>query len=695
MSAVALSRGFDYGVFGGGKPIELRMEDFLIVFLVILFIFNLAQKKQWKLEKPPALNSIIVWLSLLLLFTLPNLIFGRVPFDRAFFYYGKEVEFFVIYFYVFWNIKNIKSAKFLLNIFLLLGIINAGYVVYQATIGQGAGEYGAAAIAEKGVFPTGAFFMFFSIFSVNLFFHYYRYLRIGFFLKLFLAVLLISPVLGLIGSDSKTNFLAFIFAFALIIFFLLLKEKSAKSILIILVFLICFAAIFLFALDKIPYATRLMHILNPFNIIPNFQTGRMVIISPLLEEISKYPSMAILGFGTGFIGEAHNQFLRNYIEGGIIESIIFFMLIFAILRTSFKGFFATKDRFVAGMSSSLFISTMALLFTGLATDIFFVVKPMEVYWIFAALALATIKFSTPKRDNTAPILVQEKNQADFPQKNNISAIIVAHDPPLDFAENLKITSGQVAKVVVIDNGSSKINQGNFHLISNKENLGQGAALNQGVNWAKENGYKWVLLLDQDSRLDSKMVQNQIEAFKECGFRNKLAIIGVNCVFKGTGEIKYSLQNQKQYFEREVAMASGALLSLDAFLKTGRFREEFFIDSIDADYCLRLRKNGFKIIIAKNAMMEQRVGSNGRMKKFLWRKILVTNHSAKRCYYMTRNGLILLKEYFFSEPYWCFRRVVWYFLIKPLFVIFYEEDKKNKIKSMFWGAADALLNKTGK
>ena len=191
------------------------------------------------------------------------------------------------------------------------------------------------------------------------------------------------------------------------------------------------------------------------------------------------------------------------------------------------------------------------------------------------------------------------------------------------------------------------------------------------------------------------MQKQIEAFLECDFKNKLGLVGVNCTFKGTGEVKYFYKNKTKYFERDVVMASGSLLPLNAFLKTGQFREEFFVDSIDADYCLRLRKKGFKLIVAQNAMMEQRVGSEGKMKRFLWRKILVTNHPSKRCYYMARNGLILVKEHFFSEFYWSLRRIAWHLFIKPLFIILYEKDKINKIKGTIKGIFHALINKTGR
>ena len=94
-------------------------------------------------------------------------------------------------------------------------------------------------------------------------------------------------------------------------------------------------------------------------------------------------------------------------------------------------------------------------------------------------------------------------------------------------------------------------------------------------------------------------------------------------------------------------------------------------------------------------MMHSVGEDASMKNFLGKKILVTNHNHIRCYYMERNGLILVKEYLFREPSWAFRRIIWYFLVKPGLVLLYEEDKFRKIKDMMRGALHALVGKTGK
>ena len=49
-----------------------------------------------------------------------------------------------------------------------------------------------------------------------------------------------------------------------------------------------------------------------------------------------------------------------------------------------------------------------------------------------------------------------------------------------------------------------------------------------------------------------------------------------------------------------------------------------------------------------------------------------------------NGLILAKEYFFREPFWCLKRIVWYFIIKPELVIFYETISTKKTTLYFYG-----------
>lgn len=124
----------------------------------------------------------------------------------------------------------------------------------------------------------------------------------------------------------------------------------------------------------------------------SIQEDRIDFIKKSAQEASEKESLMsfFIGMGAGSVGEVHNQYLRNFIETGIIGSIIFLILIFAIIRKSWQGFLKNEDNFLVGLSAGLLIATLAMLFCGFATSPFIVVKPSEVYWFFAAMIMFTL-----------------------------------------------------------------------------------------------------------------------------------------------------------------------------------------------------------------------------------------------------------------------------------------------------------------
>jgi len=407
ISAIALSPSFSAGTFAGGKIIELRIEDFLIVILGLIWIANFLISRKEKIEKPPLLFPILIWLSIAFISVLTNLIFSNLLLDRSFFYFFKYVEIFIFYFYIFYHIKSIDSAKFLIKLWIFLGALNVIFVVYQimfrasgaqgflATIYDGfitkiglrAGEYGAGAIGEWGVFPSGAFFLIIFVFLLNIFLYYFLNQNISIFKKGMLGILMISPALGVFGSASKTNFLALIFTFFLTIFFLFLKKKNFRLIFGTILIFIFLTTLFVFSLQA-PVVERLIPNLSLEYTIGNYKAGRLDFILPPLKESLEHPFLPFLGFGVGYVTEAHNQYVRNFIETGIIGSFAFIFLIWVILRKSFQVYSKSQDSFSVGLAAGLLVATFSMLFFSLATDPFIVVKPASVFWSFAALAMA-------------------------------------------------------------------------------------------------------------------------------------------------------------------------------------------------------------------------------------------------------------------------------------------------------------------
>ena len=85
--------------------------------------------------------------------------------------------------------------------------------------------------------------------------------------------------------------------------------------------------------------------------------------------------------------------MRNLIEIGVVGSIVFLILIIAILRFSLLAFLQETDHFSVGLSAGLLVATLTMLFFSLATEAFIVVKPSEVYWFFAGLTAAVLRKS--------------------------------------------------------------------------------------------------------------------------------------------------------------------------------------------------------------------------------------------------------------------------------------------------------------
>jgi len=390
--AIALSPSFSAGNLPKGKIIEIRVEDFLILILGFIWLASLLVSRKKKVKKPPLFFPILVWLSFGFLATLTNLIFGNLEIWRGFFYFLKEIEFFFFYFYFFYHIKSINSAKLLIKVWIFLGVLNVGYVLYQIVTGFLTGEYGTGAICEWGVFPTGAFFLILFIFLLNIFLYYFLNLDISRFKKGFLGIVAISPIIGVFGSCSKTDFLAVLFALFLTIIFFFLRNKSFKSILTIFLILIFIVGIFIFIVKTVPRAHRLPNVFIFKKLLGNFERERVGTINDVFENAlsQKTPLSGVFGLGKGYVREAHNQYVRNLIETGIIGTIAFLVLIFVIVKKSIYGFLKSKNRLSIGLSAGLLVATLAMLFCSFATEPFIVVKVSEVYWVFTAITMAVL-----------------------------------------------------------------------------------------------------------------------------------------------------------------------------------------------------------------------------------------------------------------------------------------------------------------
>ena|ERR1700730_9782349 len=237
----------------------------------------------------------------------------------------------------------------------------------------------------------------------------------------------------------------------------------------------------------------------------------------------------------------------------------------------------------------------------------------------------------------------------------LCAIVVTYHPDSELPVRLSRVLRQVAALVIVDNGSGDAETQMLReiaanplitLVLNLENFGVARALNIGVQRAVTLGYKWILLLDQDSRVDDDMVRILFAVYAAFPDRDRLAVVGsgfreinANSTLQGLADAMPG----NSWEEVESVITSGSLIPLKAHAAVGAFREEFYIDYVDTEYCFRARAKGFRVIRTRKSIMSHAIGAITRH-SILGIKKWTFNHSVDRHYYISRNDTVLLRQY---------------------------------------------------
>jgi len=395
VAAIGLSPRFLVGRITG-RSIEIRVEDLVLVVLCIAWVVSMIQERKTRVAKPPLALAIIAWMSIVVITTLVNVALANVIPARAFFYTIKEVEFFVLYFYLFYHMKTREGAKMMIALLVALGAINAGWVMYQLAMGISVGGstvYGPTAIVEPtGPLPSGGFFLLLFTNLFNIFLFYYLTLRISPLKKIILGLLCVAPMIGVISSGSRTSLLSLALVIFLTLLFYQIKRGGLKTAVASVALLIVLGGTFLYLAN--PKRAVRTYPLSPSAILLGLEGGREFVWEGQINEFVKHsPWYAFLGLGRSvslYAEESHSEYVRNFVETGIIGSVAFLILLIAILKRTFHALAKAKDPLVVGLASGLFVSTIAMIVAGIAVEIFFSVKIDEVYWSFAALTMAII-----------------------------------------------------------------------------------------------------------------------------------------------------------------------------------------------------------------------------------------------------------------------------------------------------------------
>lgn len=285
----------------------------------------------------------------------------------------------------------------------------------------------------------------------------------------------------------------------------------------------------------------------------------------------------------------------------------------------------------------------------------------------------------------------------------VVGVVVTHNPDRDLASRLSALCRQMAHVVVVDNGSSDIDwvrrscgEAGCHLIRNEGNLGIAAALNQGAAVALEAGAEWLAMFDQDSLPPAGAVDALLQVAREHPRPERIGVIAMTHSDRGTGRSYHApsdiLEETGRWRTLRTTITSGSLARCQVLRELGGFEERLFIDCVDHEFCLRIRRHGWLVVEAPGVVMTHSMGAS-RVHRVLGRRTVLTHHSPWRRYYMTRNQLEIYRRNLVFDPVWSLRGLAT--LASDTFaMLLVEEQPAAKLRAVLRACRDFALRRFG-
>ncbi len=279
--------------------------------------------------------------------------------------------------------------------------------------------------------------------------------------------------------------------------------------------------------------------------------------------------------------------------------------------------------------------------------------------------------------------------------NTICAIIVTYNPDNNLFELISTISNQVNYIIIVDNNSSdqlifkKLEFEKTYIIFNNQNFGIAKALNQGIKKAITLDCDWVITFDQDSKPKTNIVNKLLEIYLNCANNDDIGAIGTN--FENQDKTRYKkVITENNFSECEYLITSGCLQPITNFSKFGFFREDYFIDNVDLEFSLRLRSKNKKLLISNESYMIHNAGNDPIRRNILGIQFIASNHNSFRRYFMSRNHILLCKQYFIKFPKFIIKTSFFY-ILSIFSILILEKNKFKKIFNSFSGLIDGIFN----
>ena len=286
----------------------------------------------------------------------------------------------------------------------------------------------------------------------------------------------------------------------------------------------------------------------------------------------------------------------------------------------------------------------------------------------------------------------------------VVAVVVCYSPDIaQLRQTCLCLLRSNSAVILVDNTEKSYVEGSGEfsdctVITNGENVGVARAQNIGIRQAVDSGADVVVFFDQDSRIGPGFLPALLAPLT-AGYPAVVAPVSYDAAkgfeYPSLKVSKHGLQQKVHVNGRvepyvvDIVISSGTATTVETFDRAGEMDEEFFIDFVDTEWCLRCRRRNIPIHVVPAAVMIHSVGSRSIDLGFA----TVSVHSPLRCYYQIRNCLQLFRKE--SVPLILAARETVVVSVHKILLLMCVSNRAAYIKALAKGLYDGLTGATGK
>lgn len=220
-----------------------------------------------------------------------------------------------------------------------------------------------------------------------------------------------------------------------------------------------------------------------------------------------------------------------------------------------------------------------------------------------------------------------------------------------------------------------INPQKIEYVCNEKNIGLCASVNRGYYLATSKGADWILIMNPDGTFKNDALSIYREYIKN-NDTSKIAIIAP----------RFNLDRRKRDAKKGTSYIkfpdmSGCLYNTKIASKIGFYDPKTYFYSLDIEYCIRVRKMGYKIIECSEAVLNHYPAETFNVKVLGKTIFKCGRDNPQRYYYQFRTGYYIHQKYHdlynFSISMYKFLKVIFLF-----------DNKKEYIKMIKLGIKDA-------